>query len=194
MIGTVEQKIVDFLKSANDSKALGYKVEKISSYKGEFNYIQELLGNCRSAILVAFAGKSLKRQLQGMRIYDARYLVEVYSRNATRNEADSRMGPAAAYQMAEDVEALLNGNNLGVLSEALELQRMDPVMNSKINSYHVGALELEFSCAIKVKAADDEDYQGLHPFKILATTWDLPEPADHTLINLPQPEEQKADE
>lgn len=191
MIGTVEQKIVDFITRVNEEQAFGYVIDKISSYKGEFNYIQELLGNCRSAVLVAFGGKTLKRQVSGIRFYEARYLVEVYSRNATRNESDSRMGPAAAYQMAEDVEALLSGNDLGVLSEPLELQSMTPVMNSKASSYHIGVLELEFSCILAVKSRETSDFHGLNPFEILATDWDLPEPADKTLINLPQPEEKK---
>lgn len=191
MIGTIEQKIVDLINEANQAKAFGYVIDKISSYKGEFSYLAELLGNCRSAVLVAFGGKTLLRKLPGLRVYEARYLVEVYSRSATRNETATRLGPAGAYQMAEDVETLLNGRDLDVLSAGLELQRTDPVLNSKINSFHVGALELEFSCTFTQRETSEEDYQGLNPFKTLFTEWDLPEPADTTVINLPQPKEQK---
>lgn len=194
MIGTIEQKIIDCIKSAAAAGVLGYEIDKIGSYKGEFNFIREFVGNCRTAVLVAFGGKNLKRNLGGALEYEATFYVEVYSRTSTRNESENRSGKAGAYQIAEDIEVLLNGQNLGILTESLELQHMEPVLVSEISSYHVGALELEFKCSFQSCIGNEDEFGRLNPFEVLSTNWDLPEPFDQTMINLPQPPKEQNDE
>lgn len=191
MIGNIEQAIEDCIKTAVKSGKLGYSIDRIAGYKGEFENIRELLGNCRSAVLIAFGGKTLKRKFDFAREYEATFLIEVYSRTSTRNEKSARFGngnDAGAYQMAEDVETLLEDNNLNLLSEPLVLQKTTPVFNTGLPGFHTAAFELEFTCAYQTGGADDDKLESLGRFETLAVNWDTPENADLT-IHLPQTEE-----
>lgn len=191
MIGKIEQAIEDCIKTAVKTGKLGYTIERIAGYKGEFENIRELLGNCRSAVLIAFGGKSLKRKFDFGREYETTFLVEVYSRSSTRNEKSARFGEgneAGAYQMAEDIEDLLEDNNLNLLSEPLVLQKTTPVFNSGLLGFHTAAFELEFTCTYQAGSASDDEIEELGRFETLAVNWDAPENADLT-IKIPQTEE-----
>lgn len=194
MIGNIEQAIIDVFSKALENNKLGYKIDKIAGYKGEFSNVKELLGSCRSAVLVAFGGKSLSKEFAFSRQYEATFLVEVYSRNSTRNEKDARFGTkdtVGAYQLAEDVEVLLHNNNLNLLSSPLKLQSMNPVFNTSLSGFHVGAYELEFKCLYEIHQ-NNIDYDDLNPFETLVTTWDMPEKQE-TILKLPQETGEKAD-
>lgn len=193
MIGKIEQAIIAHLSNANKRQD-NSTVDRIAGYKGEFENLIELLGNCRTAVLVTFGGKTLKNRFDSWRDYELTFLIEVYARSSARQENAARFGDdktPGAYQIAEFVEGQLENNDLGLLAQPLVLQKMTPVFDSAARGFHIAAYELEYSCVCSVGAANDEQYDQLDRFATLDVDWIEDEPANHhTTIKLPQTEEQ----
>lgn len=135
MIEKIEIAVLDRLNQAfgNTKPALGYKIEKIDSYKAELSDFGTLIKNRRTAALVACGGLSLEADYPEGSDYSFSLLIYLYSRNAKLNECSTRFGGRGSvglYRMITDVVRLLNRNDLGFLSEPLKLGEARPIVSS----------------------------------------------------------------
>lgn len=149
MIENIE---IAILKQLNDSfggekPALGYKIEKIDSYKAELSDFGTLIKNKRTAALVACGGISLNNDYPEGNEYNISILIYLYSRNSKLNERSTRFGGTGSvglYRMLTDVIRLLNRNDLGILSSELVLDDAHPIFDNKVNNFNAACWELEF--------------------------------------------------
>lgn len=179
MIGTIETAIVDRLKGAE----LGYKM-LVSTFKANDDEdIAVVLKNSRNAALVVFAGESLTEDDGGYGAITAvTFAVLLFARNV-RNERASRSGDGGAvgaYQMIEDVKALLHGNDLGLDIVPLKHLRTSPLTTENVKGFNHSAWLVEFSTAYSFKPYSADGDGNLAEFIRLHTAWDLPEPEGTT--------------
>ncbi len=149
MIENIE---IAILKQLDDSfgsekPALGYKIEKIDTYKAELSDFGTLIKNKRTAALVACGGVSLNNDYPEGNEYDISFLIYLYSRNSKLNERSTRFGGTGSvglYRMLTDVIRLLHRNDLGILSSPLVLNEARPIFDNKVNNFNAACWELEF--------------------------------------------------
>lgn len=178
MIGNIEQKIIDVISAAQ----FGYAFKKVESYKANFDdELATLVKNSAPAVWVAFTGDS-KTLLNDKPARKATFSVIVLTRNV-RNERTSRfgkVGEVGAYQIVQDITALLDGSDLGLDIKPLEYLSTTPLLNTKVSSFNSAVFEISFETVFPI--ITPENPVRLDDFIQLETTWEAPEITSQTNI------------
>ncbi|MFV0626160.1 MAG: phage protein Gp37 [Alphaproteobacteria bacterium] len=194
MLSQIEQSILDLLKSYNTEEKLGYKIDKIDSYKGELKNFKELISNSSSAVLLSFYKKKPVDRWN----VEATYIALVYFRGFTRNQRDTRFGKdggVGAYQILSDIEIILEDESLGFLVEPIEIVETKTLLHDSVSNFHTALYEIEFTLTYKKNFfISSEQKKELKKFKELSTTWEIGENTQfETLVKLPQTEKENSD-
>lgn len=194
MIEKIERSILDRISQAAADRKLLCSPERVDTYKGELADAEVFIRSHRAAVLVSFADERLKSDDDNETLIEADFIVLCYARAESRRESDTRFG--AAYQLIEDIKALLHKDDLGFLAEPLTYQGCEPVFNTRFSNYHTAMYELRFSCSYGMSNMDPEDRDdgSLNNFETLATTWELPEFTSKTTVELEQEEPKQPEE
>lgn len=193
MIEKIEIAVLDRLNQAfgNTKPALGYKIEKIDSYKAELSDFGTLIKNRRTAALVACGGLSLEADYPEGSDYSFSLLIYLYSRNAKLNECSTRFGGRGSvglYRMITDVVRLLNRNDLGFLSEPLKLGEARPIFDNKVNHFNAACWELEFKGAFFDRFGSWPSMPEPDLLKTIAADWIVRGAKSQTIVKFEQEE------
>lgn len=179
MIAQIEQAIIDCIKQASDSGALGYKLAKVSSYGGEFSdaSVKGLLKDF-PAVMVMFDGASqIKRTTSSVSI-EARFGVFAAARSL-RSEVSARRGDSSSvgsYKIVQDLLVLLSNNNFGLEIGELNFERIQLVLAEKSDQSLLSVYGLSFKTSFNLKTLpSDEEMDGLDKFEVFHANWDVPE-------------------
>ena len=155
MIEKIERSILDRISQAAADRKLLCSPERVDTYKGELADAEVFIRSHRAAVLVSFADERLKSDDDNETLIEADFIVLCYARAESRRESDTRFG--AAYQLIEDIKALLHKDDLGFLAEPLTYQGCEPVFNTRFSNYHTAMYELRFTCSYGISNMDPED-------------------------------------
>lgn len=183
MIGSIEQAIVDRVRSASEAGALGYQLRTVASYGGE---LADLAIAVRSfpAVWVAFAGERRAQPAGPGYQHDGIFtlFVGVQSRRGDRAARLGVDGEPGSLQVLEDVRAILAGDTLG-----LEIGPLTPVQARSVSQapdVSVYAFDLStqwISTAAPATGGEPADFLRLH------LDWDIP-PHGNVVAPLPADE------
>lgn len=178
MIGQIEQAIIDTIKAASDSGALGYKLVKVASYGGEYSDpdMRRVIRDF-PAVSVMFDGARTARQTNGSVKIDARYGVFVAAKNL-RSEKEARHGDGSAvgsYKMIEDIILLLANQDLGLEIDALGFEDITLVLAEKADQGLLSVYGLSFKTSFLISTLpSDADIASLDVFAKFHANWDVP--------------------
>ena len=197
MIEKIEIAILDRLhKAFGETKpALGYKIEKIDSYKAELSDFGTLIKNNRTAALIACGGISLQNDYPEGTEYEFSLLIYLYSRNAKLNECSTRFGGKGAvglYRMMTDIIRLLNRNDLGFLASPLRFIEARPIFDNKINNFNAAIWEIELSGSFTDGFASYPGMPDLNLLETIATDWDVDGWKTQTTVKFEESEDKNA--
>lgn len=175
MIGTIEQAILDRVRAASDSGTLGYVLGQVTSYGGELDEdIATLMRGRFPAVWCVFSGKKDAESPRG-KVWRASFAVLVAARGG-RNEAERRHGAddrVGAYQLAEDVERLLDGQTLGLdLEEPIKARGVRTLFNGAAKGQRLAVYAIDLVAAYLAEPMAEAE--GLDDFRTFHADWDIP--------------------
>lgn len=188
MIGQIEQAIIDAVKAASDSGALGYKLFKVASYGGEYSdpSVRQVIKDF-PAVSVMFDGARESKQTNGSVKMDVRYGVFVAAKNL-RSEKEARHGDGAnpgSYKMVEDMIALLTNQNFGLEIAELSFEEVSLILVDKADQGLVSVYGISFKTSYTIKTLpSDADIASLDVFNKFHANWDIP-PHGNVSTDLP---------
>lgn len=176
MIGAIEQGIIDKIEAANGiAGALGYELRKIASYGNELDAnIKSLVRQFPAAWVVFGGAPKPKRQAGNVWLYEPVFSVLVATKNRRNNEA-ARRGVGAkpgSYQIAEDIAALLAGQDLGLTISLIEPGAIRSVLNGAVQGADASIYAVELHTAYEVEQAAATENIG--SFETFHVDYDLP--------------------
>jgi len=186
VIAAIENAIIARLKAAGDAGVLGYQYRTLESYPADWDaYLREKVIRAPAAWAV-FAGMQRGETVGfgGLRA-EAHFGLVVMAENARNETAQRHGGPSLAepgsYQLAMDAIALLQGQDLGLPIDAIEVRGCHVVRTMEIvKDRKVAMLALELVTSISIQAAstglpaDTAAPGALGDFKTFHADWDVP--------------------
>lgn len=185
MIGRIEDAILARIRLAQGmGGVLGYDIPTLGSYGGELD--QDLAAFARGrypAVWVTFAGEDAPREVAGGTAYPAVFAIIIAARSS-RTETARRRGDAGtigAYQLQNDVRALLVDRQLGHDISPIKLRRVRPIFNGLTGDQRLAVYALDLEIVYRAPATSgsggelpgaDKDTPG--DFKTFHAEWDLP--------------------
>jgi phage gp37-like protein len=174
MIGEIENAMVTRIQSASDGGMLGYKLEGVAPYAGEFSSIDDILREVREfpAVLVTFQKADSQVSSPMKQIMLAEFDVFVFAQSRA-NEAAARTGGGkpGSYQIARDVRTLLNGQGLG-LDTRLELVTVVREFDAKLAESIRSMVRVTFRAKVSEDRMDNPDVAALPAAETLAASAD----------------------
>lgn len=187
MIGALEQAMIDRVKAASDSGALGYKIRVVDSYADQLtpDNIKRAAQNFPAVLFVFLGEPKPQAAPNGGERRRPRFAAFVCQENR-RNERSGRRGAegkVGSYQMAEDVKTLMFNQTLGLdLNEPIK----GGAVRSMSNSEHLSIYAIEFECEFDWNP-NVADVDSLDDFSTFHADWDLP---PHGNVSSPLPTDQ----
>lgn len=144
----LEDAVINRVKTASDSNALGYRLASIGSYGGEFDD-ETFFTQFRKfpAAWVTVGGDKPKQISAKVWECNLSLAVMVGTRNV-RGERFTRQGSVGepgSYQLAQDVRDLLTGQDFDRMVSALAIGPLRTLFNTKQGNEARSVLALEFS-------------------------------------------------
>ncbi|MQX36820.1 phage protein Gp37 [Roseospira navarrensis] len=174
MIGAVEDAIIARLRAAADAGHLGYAWGALGTYRDELDEdVTAILRQRFPAAWVAFSRLDRHEDGRG-ELWRARYVVVVAARSG-RNEHERRHGAddrVGAYQLAEDVCALLHDQALGLEIEPIQVEGVRPLLHTAARDQRLAAYGIDLTTAWTLASPPDADAMG--EFLTFHGDWDLP--------------------
>lgn len=174
MIGNIENAIVERIKAASDSNALGYQIKTVKSYGGEFSAEISRAIAIFPAVLVVYVGGSVVKSSRNAAAIRHTFGVMVCA-ESLRNEKAARHGAPArvgSYQMVNDVIHLLIGQQFeGVEMTPLAVRAIRSLLNDRPDQQlaSIYAIDLETETSLSMP-----EVTGLDDFKTFNANWDVP--------------------
>lgn len=145
----LEDAVINRVKTASDSSALGYRLASIGSYGGEFDD-ETFFTQVRSfpAVWVTVGGDKPKKISAKVWECNLTLAVMVGTRNV-RGERFTRqgaVGEVGSYQLAQDVRDLLAGQDFERMVSGLDIGPLRTLFNTRQGNQARSVLALEFAC------------------------------------------------
>ena len=145
----LEDAVINRVKTASDSNALGYRLASIASYGGEFDD-ETFFTQVRSfpAVWVTVGGDNPKEISAKVWECNLTLAVMVGTRNV-RGERFTRtgtVGEVGSYQLAQDVRDLLAGQDFERMVSGLDIGPLRTLFNTRQGNQARSVLALEFAC------------------------------------------------
>lgn len=144
----IEDGIIERVKSASESNALGYRLAHVDSYGGEFDD-EAFFTNFRKfpAVWVTIGGEKVRRLSARQFLCAPTIAVMVGTRNV-RGERHTRrgsVGELGSYQLLDDVRQLLAGQTLGLPISPLVPGAVRTLFNVKLGNEARSVFAHEFA-------------------------------------------------
>lgn len=176
MIGAVENAIIARIQAAQDSGALGYRLVKVTTYAGDLAEGIKSVARALPAVWVVFSGATAQRVIARTRVEVSATYSVIVAANSLRNEREGRHGSGAApgaYQIVEDIVALLGGRSLDIQAlRPLQLVRIEALYNDRSEQTLAAIYGITFETGWQVDLG--EDAGTLDDFRTFHANWDLP--------------------
>lgn len=174
MIGAIEQAMINRVNAAASSNALGYALTA-QSYAGELD--ADGGGEVRNfpAVWITFAGERPDAQGPGRSTWMRAVFTAFCAQRNRRNDAASRHGAAGkvgAYQLLEDVRAVLLGQTLDLEISPLAPGAVRTIIAGKLQGEQAVVYAVEFTTRYALGSPPASD--GLDDFKHVHLDYDVP--------------------
>lgn len=186
MIGAIESAIIARIKAASASGVLGYSLRTVASYGAELDGDLATVVPKFPAAWVVFGGESRPdERAQGGWVCRPSFAVVVASRSVRNEQARRQGGPAGeigAYQVVEDIRALLAGQDLkaelaalGVSAEItpLEPDEITAIFNGTSKGLQASVYAIGFTTDYDLAMAIPSSSDAV-PFLRFHADWDVP--------------------
>lgn len=178
MIGSIENEIIENIKSINELDALGYKIRQIKTYGGELATRKDRAKiKDFPAVWIANDGANPAQIMNANTMYKGVFVALCATRNL-RNEQAARHGVAGdvgVYQLAIDIAGILGGLRFENLDKVgkLELSSIKPVSVDDSENGRIAVYAVNFMVNFNVDHITPS-IDKTNPLKIIHTNWDLP--------------------
>jgi len=176
MVGAIEDAVIARIQAAAGAgNILGYAVPLVESYGGQLSEDGlAVLVKRVPAVLIAFAGEQ-KPVIDARGEVTQANFIALCATRSVRNEKSGRRGAVGvigAYQIFNDVRALLRGQTLTLDIEPISVGRIEVVHTVKTKAMSLTVYGVHFS----TKYALDEAVaaETLNDFVTFHSDWDLP--------------------
>lgn len=155
----LEDAVIDRVKSASDTNALGYRLAHVDSYGGEFDD-EAFFTQFRKfpAVWVTVGGDVPKKISAKAWECSLKLAVMVGARNV-RGERFTRHGTVSepgSYQLAQDVRDLLVGQTFAGVVSALDIGPTRTLFNTRLAGEARSVLAMEFGCRFTYRAPEQD--------------------------------------
>lgn len=185
----LEDAVIDRVKNASDSNALGYRLASIGSYGGEFDD-ETFFTQFRKfpAVWVTVGGDKPRKISAKAWECNLTLAVMVGTRNV-RGERFTRqgaVGEVGSYQLAQDVRDLLVGQDFGRMVSALDPGPLRTLFNTRQGSEARSVLALEFAARYTYRPPEPElgEYTGINQRYYLKPGDDIEDASDTVTLGV----------
>ncbi len=176
MIGAIENAMIARIRAAQDSGVLGYELRRVTTYAGDLSEGLKSVVRTLPAVWVVFSGAQTQRVFQRSVFEVTATFSAIVAANSLRNEREARQGAGGApgaYQIVEDVVALLAGKNLGLQTvKPLSLERIEALYNDRSDQTLAAIYGITLSTGWSIECG--EDGSSLDDFETFHVNWDIP--------------------
>lgn len=185
----LEDAVIDRVKNASDSNALGYRLASVGSYGGEFDD-ETFFTQFRKfpAVWVAVGGDKPRKISAKAWECNLTLAVMVGTRNV-RGERFTRqgaVGEVGSYQLAQDVRDLLVGQDFGRMVSALDPGPLRTLFNTRQGSEARSVLAMEFAARYTYRPPEPElgEYTGINQRYYLKPGDDIEDASDAVTLGV----------